>query len=152
VTDVRAPQPGQSESGPAQAQQAGQAGQAQSGQAQAVQALSGRPVGELTLEAVRRGEVSLPDLRIHPGTLERQAQVAVQHGNPQLAENLRRAAELTGLGDDEVLAIYEALRPGRSSAAQLTTLAASLAARGLPRCAALLTEAAEIYERRGLTA
>jgi propanediol dehydratase small subunit len=147
VTDVRAPQPGQSESGPAQAQQAGQAGQAQ-----AVQALSGRPVGELTLEAVRRGEVSLPDLRIHPGTLERQAQVAVQHGNPQLAENLRRAAELTGLGDDEVLAIYEALRPGRSSAAQLTTLAASLAARGLPRCAALLTEAAEIYERRGLTA
>jgi propanediol dehydratase small subunit len=147
VTDVRAPQPGQSESGPAQAQQAGQAGQAQ-----AVQALSGRPVGELTLEAVRRGEVSLPDLRIHPGTLERQAQVAVEHGNPQLAENLRRAAELTGLGDDEVLAIYEALRPGRSSVAQLTTLAASLAARGLPRCAALLTEAAEIYERRGLTA
>jgi propanediol dehydratase small subunit len=149
VTDVRAPQPGQSESGPAQA---GQAGQAQAVQAQAVQALSGRPVGELTLEAVRRGEVSLPDLRIHPGTLERQAQVAVQHGNPQLAENLRRAAELTGLGDDEVLAIYEALRPGRSTAAQLTTLAASLAARGLPRCAALLTEAAEIYERRGLTA
>jgi propanediol dehydratase small subunit len=158
VTDVRAPQPGQSESGPApqpgqsESEPAPQPGQAESGQAQAVQALSGRPVGELTLEAVRRGEVSLPDLRIHPGTLERQAQVAVQHGNPQLAENLRRAAELTGLGDDEVLAIYEALRPGRSTAAQLTTLAASLAARGLPRCAALLTEAAEIYERRGLTA
>jgi propanediol dehydratase small subunit len=141
VTDVRAQQPG-----PAQSEQA------QSGQAQSVQALSGRPVGELTLEAVRRGEVSLPDLRIHPGTLEHQAQVAEQHGNPQLAENLRRAGELTGLGDDEVLAIYEALRPGRSTAAQLTALAASLEARGLPRCAALLTEAAEIYERRGLTA
>ena len=68
--------------------------------------------------------------------------MALEHGNPQLAENLRRAAELTGLGDDEVLAIYEALRPGRSTAAQLTTLAASLTARGLPRCAALLTEAA----------
>jgi propanediol dehydratase small subunit len=117
-----------------------------------VQALSGRPVGELTLEAVRRGEIRLPDLRIHPGTLEHQAQVAQQHGNPQLAENLRRAAELTGLGDDEVLAIYEALRPGRSTAAQLTTLATSLEARGLPRCAALLTEAAEIYTRRNLTA
>ena len=142
MTDVRAQQPGQAGSGQAQ----------QAAQTQAVQALSGRPVGELTLEAVRRGEVSLPDLRIHPGTLERQAQVALEHGNPQLAENLRRAAELTGLGDDEVLAIYEALRPGRSTAAQLTTLAASLAARGLPRCAALLTEAAEVYERRGLTA
>ncbi|MGH3068924.1 MAG: diol dehydratase small subunit [Streptosporangiaceae bacterium] len=126
--------------------------QAQSVQAQSVQALSGRPVGELTLEAVRHGEVSLPDLRIHPGTLEHQAQVAQEHGNPQLAENLRRAGELTGLGDGEVLAIYEALRPGRSTAAALTTLAASLAARGLPRCAALLTEAAEIYTRRGLTA
>ena len=34
--------------------------------ASGVQALSGRPVGELTLEAVRRGEITLPDLRIHP--------------------------------------------------------------------------------------
>jgi propanediol dehydratase small subunit len=115
-------------------------------------ALSGRPVGELTLDAVRRGEVTLPDLRIHPDTLERQAAVAGKHGNPQLAENLRRAAELTRLPDDEVLAIYEALRPGRSTAAQLTDLASSLDARGLPRCAALLTEAAQVYARRGLTA
>ena len=38
--------------------------------------LSGRPVGELTLEAVRRGEVGLPDLRIHPESLDRQAAVA----------------------------------------------------------------------------
>ncbi len=120
--------------------------------ASGVQALSGRPVGELTLDAVRRGEISLPDLRIHPESLEHQARVAQEHGNPQLADNLRRAAELTTLGDDEVLAIYEALRPGRSTAAQLTALAASLDRRGLPRCAALLTEAAEIYARRGLTA
>jgi propanediol dehydratase small subunit len=116
-----------------------------------VRGLSGRPVGELTLEAVRRGEIGLPDLRIHPDSLEAQAVVAQRHGNPQLAGNLRRAAELTVLGDDEVLAIYDALRPGRSTPAQLTELAASLAGRGLPRCAALLTEAAEIYERRGLT-
>ena len=50
-----------------------------------------------------------------------------------------------------MLAIYDALRPGRSTPAELTELAASLAGRGLPRCAALLTEAAEVYERRGLT-
>lgn len=127
-------------------------GQPASAEQPGVQALSGRPVSELTLEAVRRGEISLPDLRIHPGSLEHQAAVAQAHGNPQLAENLRRAAELTALGDDEVLAIYEALRPGRSTAAQLAALAASLDGRGLPRCAALLTEAAEIYARRGLTA
>jgi propanediol dehydratase small subunit len=115
-------------------------------------ALSGRPVSALTLDAVRAGEVTLPDLRIHPDTLERQATVAEKHGNPQLAENLRRAAELTRLPDEEVLAIYEALRPGRSTAAQLTDLAGSLAARGLPCCAGLLTEAAQVYTRRGLTA
>ncbi len=105
----------------------------------------------MTLDAVRWGEIGLPDLRIHPDALEAQAVVAERHGNPQLAGNLRRAAELTALGDDEVLAIYDALRPGRSTPGQLTELAASLAGRGLPRCAALLTEAAEVYERRGLT-
>ena len=115
-------------------------------------ALSGRPVDDLTLNAVRAGDAGLADLRIHPETLERQAVVAAEHGNPQLAENLRRAAELTQLPDDEVLAIYEALRPGRSSATQLTALAGSLADRGLPRCAALVAEAADVYARRGLTA
>ena len=117
-----------------------------------VRALSGRAVEQLTVEAVRAGEVDVADLRVHPETLERQAVVAGQHGNPQLAENLRRAAELTRLPDEEVLAIYEALRPGRSTPGQLTELAASLAGRGLPRCAALLTEAAEVYARRGLSA
>jgi len=117
-----------------------------------VRALSGRPVEELTLEAVRQGEIGLEDLRIHPDTLERQAAIAGQHANPQLADNLRRAAELTRLGDDEVLAIYAALRPGRATPAELTALAESLAGRGLPRCAALVAEAAEVYARRGLSA
>ena len=117
-----------------------------------VRALSGRPVEGLTVEAVRAGEIGVSDLRIHPETLERQAVVAEEHANPQLAENLRRAAELTQLPDEEVLAIYEALRPGRSTAGQLTALAGSLADRGLPRCAALAAEAADVYARRGLTA
>jgi propanediol dehydratase small subunit len=117
-----------------------------------VRALSGRTMGELTLEAVRRAEIGLEDLRIHPEALERQAAVAEEHANPQLAENLRRAAELTRLGDEEVLAIYAALRPGRSTPAELTALAGSLAGRGLPRCAALVAEAAEVYARRGLSA
>jgi len=115
-------------------------------------ALSGRRVAGLTLEAVRRGEVGLADLRIHPDTLERQAVVAERHANPQLAENLRRAAELTRLPDEEVLAIYEALRPGRSTSEQISELAATLAAQGLPRCAALVAEAADVYTRRGLSA
>ena len=116
-----------------------------------IRALSGRPVAELTLDAVRRGEIGLADLRIHPDTLDRQAAVAEQHANPQLAENLRRAAELTRLTDEEVLGIYESLRPGRATPAELTALSGSLASRGLPRCAALVAEAAEVYARRGLS-
>jgi propanediol dehydratase small subunit len=115
-----------------------------------IRALSGRAVQSLTVEAVRAGEIGLADLRIHPDALEHQATVAERHGNPQLAENLRRAAELTRLPDEEVLAIYEALRPGRSTVAQLTALAGSLNDRGLPRCAALVAEAADVYARRGL--
>jgi propanediol dehydratase small subunit len=91
-------------------------------------------------------------LRITPDTLIRQAEIAEQHANPQLGANLRRAAELTQLPDDEVLEIYDALRPGRSTSAQLVTLAASLTERDLPRCAALIAEAADVYARRGLSA
>lgn len=120
--------------------------------APSTRALSGRAVADVTVEAMQTGEVGVADLRIHPDTLERQAVIAEEHANPQLADNLRRAAELTRLPDDEVLAIYEALRPGRSTPAELTALAESLATRSLPRCAALIAEAADVYARRGLSA
>ncbi len=111
---------------------------------------SGRHPEEITLDAVRDGEVDIADVRIHPDTLEHQAQVAAEHHNPQLAENFRRAAELAGLPDDEVLSLYEALRPGRSTAAELQAHADRLASAGAVRNAALFREAAEVYERRGL--
>ena len=113
-------------------------------------ALSGRPTGEATLEAAVRGDLLPADLRIHPETLRDQAAVAEQHGNPQLGENLRRAAELAVLPDDEVLAIYEALRPGRSSRAELDAVARRLETCGAPLCARLVREATAAYERRGV--
>lgn len=113
-------------------------------------ALSGRPIDELTLEAAVRGDLSPADLRVHPETLRHQAHVAEEHDNAQLGANLRRAAELTALPDDEVLTIYEALRPGRATHAELTAIAARLEAADAPLCAALVREAAAVYERRGL--
>ena len=121
-----------------------------SGGAFSARALSGRPIEELTLEAAVRGDLSPADLRVRPDTLRHQAEVAEAHGNPQLGENLRRAAELAALPDDEVLAIYEALRPGRSTAAGLETISARLEAANAPLCAALVREAAVVYARRGL--
>jgi len=112
--------------------------------------LTGLPVDELSVKLVIAGHVTADDARIHPDTLRHQAEVAECHGNPQLGENLRRAAELSTLADDYVLRIYDALRPGRSSDAQLTAIADDLEQRAAPRCAALVREAIEVYRARGL--
>jgi propanediol dehydratase small subunit len=113
-------------------------------------ALSGRPLADITLDAAVGGELTASDLRIHPDTLRGQAVVAEQNGNAQLADNLRRAAELTSLADEELLAVYEALRPGRSSFAELEAIASHLEVSNAPLCASLLREAAAAYQRRGL--
>lgn len=104
---------------------------------------SGLPFEEVTLEAVMAGRVTMADLRVTAEALELQAQVAEQAGRPQLAENLRRAAELVAVPDEEILAIYNALRPGRASREELLALASELEARyGAFRCAAHIREAA----------
>ncbi len=114
-------------------------------------AASGRSVDDLTLDRVMTDDLSANDIRISADALRHQAQVSADNGNPQLAENLRRAAELTALPDAEVLAIYEALRPSRSTETELEQLAADLRRRGAERCAALVLEALAAYRQRGLT-
>jgi propanediol dehydratase small subunit len=109
-------------------------------------------VPEITLERVIAGEVGAEDVRVSPETLRLQADFAERGGNRQLAENLRRGAELVGFGDEELLAFYDRLRPGRSTAAELGELAAELEAGGAERCAALVREARDAYVRRGLIA
>jgi propanediol dehydratase small subunit len=103
-----------------------------------------------TVQAAVDGKLSLADLRMDPAALAHQAAVATENGNPQLAENFLRAAELTRVDDEEVMNLYEALRPHRSSAEQLEALRVSLQARGAVRCAELVGQAAAVYARRGL--
>ena len=112
---------------------------------------SGRKVGEITLDAVVRGEIGPGDIRVSPEVLRQQADFAEQGGNPQLADNLRRGAELVAFSDEELLELYESLRPGRSSALELEQLAERLDAGGAALCAALVREARGAYVRRGLT-
>ena len=113
-------------------------------------AFSGKPAEELTVQALVRDELVPDDVRIHPDTLAEQATVAERHGNPQLAANFRRAAELARFSETEILALYEALRPRRSTLDELSALADELDAREAPRCAALVREAAAAYAPRGL--
>ena len=107
---------------------------------------SGIPLADLSLEAVRRGALKMEDLRVTSEALEKQARIADSGGRRQLAENLRRAAELVNVPDSEILEIYCALRPGRADRADLLRLAGYLQDRyGASRCAALIREAADAY-------
>jgi propanediol dehydratase small subunit len=117
-----------------------------------VRSATGRAVAEITLDAAVRGTLEPRDVAISADTLALQAEFAHRAGNPQLGENLRRAAELVSFDDDELLRFYEMLRPGRSSAGELDVLAAALEQRGAQRCAALVREARNAYVRRGLIA
>jgi propanediol dehydratase small subunit len=116
-----------------------------------VHSASGKTVAEIDLDAVvSDGGLGSRDVTISADTLRLQAGFAEQGGNPQLGENLRRAAELVDFEDDEVLHFYEMLRPGRSSAEELGALASALSDRGAQRCAQLVREARAAYVRRGL--
>ena len=104
---------------------------------------SGLRFADITLDAVIEGKAGMEDLRVTSDALEMQAQVAEAAGRPQLAENLRRAAELVAVPEETILEIYRALRPGRADRQALYALADDLIARyGAKRCAALLREAA----------
>jgi propanediol dehydratase small subunit len=112
---------------------------------------SGLGLAELTLDAVRAGEIGPEDLRATPETLRRQSAVALAAGRTQLADNLARAAELASVPSATILEIYTALRPHRSSAEELEAWAERLESElDAPLCAAFVREAAAAAAARGL--
>ena len=116
-----------------------------------ISAASGRPLAEIDLAAAISGELSPADLQISGETLRAQAVVARSSGYDQLAENLERAAELTAVPNEELLAMYGMLRPERSSFGELIALAERLEGEFYaPANAAFVREAAEVYRERKL--
>jgi propanediol dehydratase small subunit len=109
----------------------------------------GLRLDELTLHGDR---VQSSELRATPETLRLQAEVADAAGRLPLAENLRRAAELAPLADETILEIYTALRPRRSSSAELEAWAERLDALGAPLNAEFVRDALRVYATRGLLA
>jgi propanediol dehydratase small subunit len=118
-------------------------------EAGALRAASGRPAEAIGLATL--GELSPGDLQISAETLRAQAGVAQEAGFTQLAENLTRAAELTAVPNDELLRMYEIMRPGRSTYDQLQEMATTLESRyGAITTAAMVREAAAVYRQRDL--
>ena len=111
----------------------------------------GPGLDELTLDAVRAGELGPEELRATPETLRRQSAVALAAGRTQLADNLARAAELADVPSETILEIYTALRPHRSTAAELAAWADRLESElAAPLTAAFVREAAAAYAERDL--
>jgi propanediol dehydratase small subunit len=116
-----------------------------------VTTFTGRALQDLSLEKVLNGELKAEDFRISDETLRKQADAAAAGGYRQLAENLRRAAELTRISNEEVLDIYNQLRPGRSNYKALVALSERLENEyGAHLTAAMVKEAAEVYLARGI--
>jgi len=108
---------------------------------------------ELTLDALRSGRLDASEMRATAETLGLQAQVARAAGRAQLAANLERAAELTGVPDEVILEVYTALRPHRSTADELEGWADRLERDfQATMTAAFVREARAVYAKRNLLA
>jgi len=106
---------------------------------------------ELTLDALRSGRLNASEMRATAETLGLQSQVALAAGRTQLAANLERAAELTGVPDEVILEVYTALRPHRSTADELESWADRLERDfQATMTAAFVREAGAVYAKRNL--
>ena len=112
----------------------------------------GKPLSALTLDAVIAGDVDMEDLRITPHALLQQAQISRSVGRAALAGNLERAAEMTRLPQEEIMAIYELLRPGRAETRDSLVAAANSVRTkyNAQQLADFIDEAGRFYEMRGL--
>ena len=110
-----------------------------------------RPLSEITIDAVMEDQLSNNDLRISAETVRQQAHIAKQSGYTQLAANLTRASELIEVPNEELLRMYDALRPRRATYGILQALAQTLEQKyHAPMNAKMVREAADVYRERNL--
>ena len=112
---------------------------------------SGKAFSEITFEKVIQGKVTHEDFKTNRDTLLMQAEIAEKAGKKQFAGNLRRAAELTLVPDEEVLKIYDKLRPNRATKKELLEIADRLRSNYQANItAAFIEEIVAVYEKRNI--
>ena len=121
-------------------------------QPERVRTRHGHSLRDLTLDNILSKHVDASDFAITADGLQLQASIAEQAGRLNLAQNLRRGAELVEIPNDVLLNIYELLRPGRAQSVDDLRAAADEIRNtyGAKETASLLEEAALAYERRGI--
>ena len=119
-------------------------------EADTITSKTGKRLDEITLDEVKKGNITAEDIKISSEMLKRQGQVAHEADNPQMEANFERASELVNVPDDVILNMYNKLRPNRSTKRELVLMAQELLEKyHAPHCAKLVLEAAEIYAKRG---
>lgn len=112
---------------------------------------TGKKLEDITMENIMNGTLSIEDISISKSTLMLQAKVALEDGKPQLAENFVRAAELIAVPDDEILKIYNSLRPYRATEEELLSIANQLEIKyKAPICASFVRETLEVHKKRDI--
>ncbi len=120
-------------------------------EADTIKSKTGKTLDQITLDEVKKGNVTAEDIKISSEMLRRQGEVALEADNPQMKANFDRAAELVNVPDEVILDMYNKLRPNRCTKAELVLMAKELLEKyKAPYCAKLVLEAADIYEKRGI--
>lgn len=116
-----------------------------------IRSKTGKTLDDVNLQNIINGNLKIEDISISRGTLMMQAQVALEAGREQLARNFVRAAELIEIPDDEILRMYDALRPNRSTEEELKILIEELESKyNAPMCAEHVRETLEVYKKRDM--
>ena len=119
---------------------------------EAIRGKRGLALNDITLDAVLAGRVTMEDLQITAPALQDQSAIAADAGRPTLGRNFLRAAELVAVPQDLIMSTYELLRPGRAASPADLLARADLLRRdyNATSIADFLTEAAQVYEKRGV--
>lgn len=106
-------------------------------------------IEDITLQNFNNGKIDRNDCRTSKSSLLAQAEIARQSGNAYLAGNFERAAELVDVDNEKIIAIYNALRPYRSSEGELMEIASCLRNQyGATLTAKFVEDAALVLKKR----
>ena len=72
-------------------------------EADTITSRTGKKLSQITLDEVKKGNVTADDIKISAETLKKQGQVAKEADNPTMDANFQRAAELVNVPDDIIL-------------------------------------------------
>lgn len=116
-----------------------------------IKSKSGKSIDQITIDEVINENITGEDIKISKETLKLQGEIAKQEGRQQLGENFNRASELVDIPDDELLIIYNMLRPNRSTREELLNKAKEIREKyNAVYCSNLIVDAVNVYSKRGI--